>query len=435
MKYREIVSNAWDLTKNHKYLMWLAALPLAIELILATVYVPLRWGLYIVPDILTRTYNFVEQQYILHQMETTTVLLFIGFTFVLYLLVPTFCEGALIGTSAKVLHTGADKKIKKQFSIAYGLNVYLPLVELHAMTEMLNPLFVVLGMSLLEQFNYPLFKVLLIPALILFIIELIINFTLVYSKYELIIHESSILFSMKKSVKMVLFNVTETFFILILLFLIALRALVNMLIVFLIPVLLYAVATFLVSFFSHMIMYVVIIIGALFAYYYLLKTSSMLMMFITFVLVLTFTELSEKKDEIIVNEDSVIKKKIEEDKRVADGLNTPVAIPPGYVQQDALEIIGKSLLTEMERISKEKAREIPQSNVSYLTEGENTPALPVENQEIVSNCHYVENNTGVSKHTISEDITINPSEETNNTSTDPNIENQNPPQNHDNNLN
>jgi len=338
MQYRNIITRAWDLTKEHTYLNWLVAVPLAIEFVIGSVYFPLRWGLYIMPDIFSRTYSLIEHQYAIHRGETTTFLIFFAVTIVLYLLVPTFCEGALIGTVAKMLHSG-EQSVKKQFSIAYGLNVYLPLVELHAMTSALNPLYVFLTMSLLHQFNTALFDLLFFPALFLFVIEVIIMISVIYAKYELVIHRSGVMESIKKSFNLVLFNISETFFILMLLVLIIIRALVNFLIVFLIPALIYVFCTYFISYITPTyIIYSLVGLGALAAYYYLLKTASMLGVFMTIALVITFFELNEK------NEDVIIKDKPKESESQQD---------QAKATQDALTIIGKTLMSEMQRLNTE----------------------------------------------------------------------------------
>jgi hypothetical protein len=349
MQYRETITQAWEYSKKYSYLKWIAAIPIALQFVVSAIYIPLRFSLMVDKSILDKVLDFIYRQYNAYQTESLAVLGIFIFIIILYLLLPTFCDGALIATIGKVLHS-KEEKVRKQFTIAYAFTVYLPLVELKALTSMLNPLFVFLVMSFVAQYNMPLFEIMIIPALIVLLVELIVAFGLIYSKYELVIHSEGVIESVRKSVNLVLFNVTETVFVLMLLVLIVLRSVVNMVIVFLVPLIIYLLTVFLAAFLHPYILYGLMGIGTLFAFYYAIKLASMLSVFMTFALVLTHASLSEKNSHVIIPESETEESSDNTESNEANVTNVSKAVS----NEDAFEIIGQKLLSQMEKVVEER---------------------------------------------------------------------------------
>jgi len=369
MEYRKLITKAWELTKKHTYLSWIAVVPLALQLILVTVSLPFRLSLYLDDQLFYKIYDFLGNKFYEYQSGAVILILGVLILFILYLIVPAFCDGALIASVAKIVYRG-EEKIKKQFTIAYGLNVYLPLVELRAVTSLFNPLILILPMSLILQYQPELFKLILIPVICFFIIDLIVVFSLVYSKYELVINRTGVLESIKKSLKLVFFNLTEILFVLVLLLLIVIRAVINFLIVFFIPILIYGLTTLLLSFLHVYLLYALVVLGSLFAYYYVLRIAANLNVFITFVMVLSYLTLSEKASDVIIKDKEKPIALEDDNKKEELNVNQINSSDP-KIAKDMLETIGKSLLKEMERITAERNKE-----EQNILENQNRKVLP-----------------------------------------------------------
>lgn len=164
---------------------------------------------------------------------------------VLYLLLPTLCQGGLIQLIARKWR-GKDVNISDGISL--GLLVFLPLLEYHLLIK---------GFSIISLFTEAAFvlrnlgpgalqtllPVFSVAALIGFLLTLLFT----YSEFFIVLHKKPVLRSMGRSAKLVLISWRHTFLIGILMLIIGLRIFINIIAVLLVPSLLFFSAGFLAT--------------------------------------------------------------------------------------------------------------------------------------------------------------------------------------------
>jgi len=164
---------------------------------------------------------------------------------ILYALLPTLSQGAMIQTIAR------NKKgynISIGQGISLGMLVFLPLLEYHLLIKSFSivSLFTEAGFALRNLgtgWMETLLPVFIIAAVIGFILMLLFT----YSEFFIVLHKDNALSAMGKSAKLVILSWQHTFLIGILMLIIGLRVIINVIAVLIVPALLFFAAGFVAS--------------------------------------------------------------------------------------------------------------------------------------------------------------------------------------------
>jgi len=299
---RQIIADAWNFTREHMQLMWwYAFIPSLVNTLVGILYMVYQFFAFkrselfdnapqsFLTEVIKTVLSFLNQHanlWIPFVVVTIIVL-------VLYLLLPTLCQGALIQIIAKK-RQGAEARALD--GIALGLLVFLPLLEYHLLVN---------GFSMFSVFTEAAFvlrnlgTVAMTTLLPVFVIATLIAFILTllftYADFFIVLRRVPILKAIGKSAKLVVVSWQHTFIIAILMLIIGLRVIINIVAVLLVPALLLLGASFFaVTAFtkiSIIISAIVAVIGLLVASYF----TGILNLFANTVWTYTFLALMEEK--------------------------------------------------------------------------------------------------------------------------------------------
>jgi hypothetical protein len=172
---------------------------------------------------------------VLKNNVTTIVplIVFIVIVVVLWLLVPSICEGSIIQLIARKKN-GHD--VKTRDGMRYGFMSFLPIFEYSWVIRSFS-IVSVLGLmsSILRNFGWEPFYTFL-PVVILFIIAcVIVTLLFTYSEFFIVIDDRKVFDSIAKSCVLVMSHLEETLLLSILMLIISIRILIQILFVILIP--------------------------------------------------------------------------------------------------------------------------------------------------------------------------------------------------------
>jgi hypothetical protein len=254
MQYRQIIKEAWSFAQANKSMMkWYALLPSIISTLSGVLFLAYQYFSFqkiTTADGQERTvaFNFVMQvfEYIQQNSNLIWILIVVSIIgVVFYLFYPTFAQGAMIQLIAKK-HQGSDEKLIN--GVKYGLGSFLPMFEYHLAIRTFSITAVIAESTFVIRnlgaefagFLFPIFLLVAIAGLFLTLF-----FTFV--EWFIALEDERIFSSMQKSAALVFNNWQHTFLILILLGVIVARVILNMILVFLIPLIFFAGVGFFAS--------------------------------------------------------------------------------------------------------------------------------------------------------------------------------------------
>ena len=292
MNYKNIVSDAWKLAQEHSYLQWFAILPMMGAIIIDGLYIPLRYGRYFISDFWGVVNDFIITLQTSYNPLFIISIIAIIFAIIFHFLLSAFFEGGLIALINKIIQSD-HKRVRSSLGFGYAMSVYLRLLKLHALTGIINPVLIYIGMSLLFEYQRYLFHLILWPMLVIEFIAIFFRLGTIYSDYDLVLKNSQIIGSIKNSFSIVIFNLKETLFIASIVLLIIVRAIINLLLVFIVPLGLIWFTTSVLNITSNTIVISIMVFIILFLYYYIVKFTSLFWVFTTAIWVYTFRALSQ----------------------------------------------------------------------------------------------------------------------------------------------
>src|SRR3972149_3539937 len=196
--------------------------------------------------------------------------------------------------------------------IALGLQSFLPLTEFRVLTNIFHIgafILYVLFFRFYINYFFPNNTIVqdLSPLLIfLAIVIAVTTLLLTYADYHLVIYKSSVFESIRKSVTLVIFHFRETLLMSVLILLVAIKTILNVLLIFAIPALAVYVVTFTQLFLPATIALAIGITFAVMLFYWAVVIVGTLLVFTTAVWTLTFMELEKKQEhKILKNEPDI----------------------------------------------------------------------------------------------------------------------------------
>ncbi|HLG25381.1 MAG TPA: hypothetical protein VI588_01120 [Candidatus Gracilibacteria bacterium] len=248
LKSREIIREAWEFTqRNKKMIIWYAFVPSLLTTLTGMLYLvyqyfafrssPLfeNWEQSFTTLVVTNVLSVIRDNF------STTLPLIIAAVIIgiLYIFIPSFCEGAIIQLVAR-RRNGQD--VRTRDGIRHGFLSFLPLFEYSWIIRTFSLVsfltwaaFVArnLGWAALNTFA-PIFIICMIVGVILTII-----FT--YTEFFIVIDDRKVIESIAKSSVLVVTHLEETILLSILMIIISLRIIIQIVFVLLIPIVVTAV--------------------------------------------------------------------------------------------------------------------------------------------------------------------------------------------------
>jgi len=238
-KYIDLIVQAWDTTIEGKNLIWYGFIPALFGILFGIFYAIFQYlSLKFQAD-----YNFLNNNKFLSNIidfvlrDFNTVFIFSIFFIILsllYIIVPPICQGSLTAVLAKMAKN--KKNVRMRDGLSHGLISFLPLIKYHAITGPFS-IFLIFSTSMLiyRTFGVNVLKMVIPIYIAFFIFSTVLLFFFTYAEYFIIIRNEKPFSSITKSSKLVLMHWEETFLLLILMFLIATRTIINILLIIGIP--------------------------------------------------------------------------------------------------------------------------------------------------------------------------------------------------------
>lgn len=254
MNSRQVIASAWEFTRENKKLMWwYAFFPALLSTLIGIFYFIYQFFAFkrsplfenaqssFLTEIITAIFGFLSE----HADLLIPAIIGVAIILILYALLPTLCQGALIQIIA-----GKHKKeaIHAIHGISLGLLVFLPLLEYHLVIKSFSIYSVLTEAAfVIRNLGPGGFKTLLPVFILALCIGIILSLLFTYSEFFIVLEKKPVLASMGRSAKLVILSWQHTFLIAILMMIIGLRILINIVAVLLVPALMIFSAGFIAT--------------------------------------------------------------------------------------------------------------------------------------------------------------------------------------------
>lgn len=242
MEYRKLIDDSWKFAQSHKSIMLIYAfIPAVLNAIFSFGFLTYEvFSIKNSPELTNSTQTFLAKifyfgkTFISEKPQFVIPIAAIVAVYMLaYTFLPTLSKGAIVQLIARIKNNQTPKVIS---GVGYGLRSFLPLFGFNAFLNIFS-ISTILSYLILVLVNFgtePL-RFFLPIFILLFIVGIIMSFLFAFAENFIIIDHKSIDEAIRASASLVVQNWAETMLMLILLGLIALRVLLNMLLIFLIP--------------------------------------------------------------------------------------------------------------------------------------------------------------------------------------------------------
>ena len=221
-------------------------------------------------------------------------------------LIHVLSEAAIIAAVAKSETSG--ESVSRNTAFGLGAHSFLRFVEFKAFTSLFSVSSLIIWILLFDYYSAfyldgtsVVRKFLPLTALIAFII-LLLDIAFTYAPYHFITRHSTVVAALKRSVKLVIFYLSETMLLTMLLLLIFVRTLVNVILVFFLPMIMVGITTFFAAKISPFAALTMIVLTGIVAIWYAAKISGVLIVFTNAVWTLTYLALDKRKDHVIIHD-------------------------------------------------------------------------------------------------------------------------------------
>lgn len=301
MNYRQVIKDSWEFTQENKRLIiWYGFLPALLTTLVGVGYVLYQ---------IVATYKSpafspkMEKSFLLEIFEVCLEFIKanpqLGITLaivavvvgLLYLFIPTICQGGLIQIIARMQN---QQKVRIWDGLTWGLLVFLPLFEYHLLIKGFSFFaFVTEATFIVRNLGLGWFQALIIPIVFFMIISFILLLLFTYTEYFIVVDHEKVFKGILKSARLVLLHWQETFLLLILMLIITLRIIFNVVLALLLPAIIILPAWYLTTVsVLNVAIGVGIVIGIL-ALSFAAYLGGILEVFATTVWVKTFLHLTE----------------------------------------------------------------------------------------------------------------------------------------------
>lgn len=302
MNSRHIIADAWHFTReNPKLMWWYSFLPSLLTTLIGILYLLYQFFAFkrsplfddaeksFLTEIIGTTLGFLNK----HSNLWIPAVIIVVILLILYALLPTLTQGSLIQSIAKKRH---GEPIGLARGISLGLLAFLPLLEYHLLIKSFSIISLFTEAAfVLRNLGPGALQTLLPVFIIAVIVGLILTLLFTYSEFYIVLEKKPVLKSMGRSAKLVVLSWQHTLLIAILMLIIALRIVINILAVLLVPALLFfsagLLATITLTKIGIAIGVVISLLGLFVATYF----TGILNLFANTVWTFTFLELTHEK--------------------------------------------------------------------------------------------------------------------------------------------
>lgn len=307
MDHRTIIAQSWRITQEYKGKFFLFGFFIALVTLTAEA-LWMSWQYYSfshAPVLSGRELHFREifsyagEIFVKYGSFAKWALIFIIIFLILWFLVIPVFQGGLI---VLIKRACDGLEVKKRQGVSEGILNFFKLFAFHNIVSFVfSPLSIFTYTTTpLKYISWEVFYFVLIPGSLWLIIALVANVLFVYVKFFLVLRQMHVGEAIRASARFVVRYFAETFVVFVLLIIIALRVLLNIVLVFVIP----ALVTSILVFFVHALIGYQVAIMAVLTVIMLIVASWIYGNFLIFtqaVWELTFLEL-EKKDRLFEEE-------------------------------------------------------------------------------------------------------------------------------------
>jgi hypothetical protein len=302
MKYKKVIKEAWQLTQQNKgFMWWYAFLPEFIGLLVGMYYLVYQFMSFWQSPIfreyqgdsfLHNIWVFATEFLANNGSLGILLIVIVSIIVLLYLFLPIFCKASLVQLIARKRN---GQEVKPVDGVSFGFLHFLPLFEYRLAIRTFS-LLGLLSMAsfVIRNMGPDVFKLLLIPFVLVFVFAMGLVLLLTYSEYFIIIDGEKVLRSMGKSIRLVIRHWQHTLLMLMLMVLITIRIFLNIILVLLIPALIVLSTTALAAVSFAKIGFVIGAIVGLVGLYFAAYLGGILEVFTSSVWVFTFLELTDK---------------------------------------------------------------------------------------------------------------------------------------------
>jgi hypothetical protein len=241
--YRQIIAEAWQITQSNKRIIrWYAIPPAFLTTLVGILYLIYQfYALKSSPLFEDWDQSFtsvmVRNVFLILKDNFSTLFPFVvvaAIIGVLYLLIPSFSQGALIQLIARKRN---GQEIRIRDGMRYGMLSFLPLFEFSMLARTFSFISVLTWSSFLAR-NFSLeFLLSAMPFIIFYaIVGIILTLLFTYSEFFIVIDDRKVIESISKSSVLVVTHLERTLLLTLLMLIIGIRILLQILFVLLIPI-------------------------------------------------------------------------------------------------------------------------------------------------------------------------------------------------------
>jgi hypothetical protein len=253
MNYGQVIRDAWNLTTTTKKLTWFAFIPSFVAVIVFVVEVAWQYSLF------SEEFGWVEHGATFQRIGGVWHVLadkgLIGwgifFTFFVILVAfvfPAWVQSTLI-LSMRQKFAYPEKKLSLRQKFIEGFSYFFRLFEYHAVLVPFQFMTIVFyGITFYRYYHGDLFSSIFLPALIVYsIISMFINLFFAYTPFYMVCENHSFGNSIKKSIGLVFLNFGKTLGLILLMFFVNIRVVINVIVVVGVPIGVLAAASYFAS--------------------------------------------------------------------------------------------------------------------------------------------------------------------------------------------
>jgi hypothetical protein len=309
VKYKIIIQEAWALTQENKFFVWVFAfIPALLTSLVSMVYMVYQVIAFWESDLFNGEGHFFEElisigwNFIQDNPGLAVVMIILlGLLALAYVFLPVFTQGALIQL---IVRKRTGHEVNVMSGISYGFNRFLQLLEYHVVVKTFSAVGIFsMAALVLREWGPDAFYLFGWIFLLFFIIGMVLSLLFTYSEYYLVIDKEQVFNSMIRSGKLVVHQWHHTLFMFILMVIISLRILINLFIALLVPALVvgpvFLFASVTLAKIGVVIGSLVGLVALLFGAYFL----GVFHVFATAVWTFTFLELTQEGQETDLRED------------------------------------------------------------------------------------------------------------------------------------
>ena len=304
MTPRDIIAKAWAMTKKETQLRrWGFASALLETLLNIKLLIYQSWFFYLYVIKGETISFFAMEELFLDYMPASaawTLIIIIFSMVAIELIFPHFAKGAIIGLAAK-----SHKKQEVKGGLVLALYNCMPIFIVHELFVLGGISTVITIASLMIRYG-PAGDFLLLPLALLgffWVFSNILQFFAAFAEEAIVIHKLGPFAAIAKSMKLIISHLGHVVFLLILLFVISLRIIINIVMILLVPGVVIGVGLLLAQFLSPVVSYTIgsivglaltVVASYFFAYITVFKQT---------VWTITYLELSQLKDLDVISDD------------------------------------------------------------------------------------------------------------------------------------